>query len=75
MAKRKTNWAIHLNKSPKKLNYTSSSQEVIVDKNKNYLQILNNSLVANVSVSAELAEQLNKISERLKNIPKIKTSN
>lgn len=49
--------------------------EIITDKNKNYIQMLNNSLVAHVGVSAELAEQLNKISVRLKNIPKIKASN
>ena len=44
------------------------------DKNGNKIKLIN-VVCAEVKVSAELAEKLNKISERLKNIPIIKGSN
>lgn len=49
--------------------------EMITDKNGNQFILVNETIVAEVKVSPELAEKLNKISERLKNIPIIKASN
>lgn len=49
--------------------------EMITDKNGNQFILANETIVAEVKVSPELAEKLNKISERLKNIPIIKSSN
>ena len=48
--------------------------EMITLKNGNKIKLVN-VVCAEVKVSAELAEKLNKISERLKNIPIIKASN
>jgi hypothetical protein len=48
--------------------------EMITLKNGNKIK-LENVVCAEVKVSAEFAEKLNKISERLKNIPIIKASN
>lgn len=48
--------------------------EVITDKNGKRIKLVN-FVCAEVKVSDELAEKLNKISERLKNIPIIKASN
>lgn len=49
--------------------------EMITLKNGNKIKLVNETIVAEVKVSPELAEKLNKISERLKNIPIIKASN
>lgn len=49
--------------------------EMIIDKNGNKIKLVNETIVAEVKVSPELAEKLNKISERLKNIPIIKAYN
>ena len=49
--------------------------EMITDKNGNQFILVSETIVAEVKVSPELAEKLNKISERLKNIPIIKASN
>ncbi len=49
--------------------------EVITYKNGNKLILVNETIVAEVKVSHELEERLNKISERLKIIPIIKASN
>lgn len=48
--------------------------EMIALKNGNKIKLIN-VVCAEVKFSAELAEKLNKISERLKNIPIIKASN
>lgn len=57
-------------------NYLSGEKkpEMITDKNGNKIK-LESVVCAEVKVSDELAEKLNKISERLKNIPIIKASN
>lgn len=49
--------------------------EMITDKNGNQFILANETIVAEVKVSHELEERLNRISERLKNIPIIKASN
>ena len=49
--------------------------EFITDKNGNQFILANETFVVEVKVSHELEERLNKISERLKNIPIIKASN
>jgi len=49
--------------------------EMITDKDGNKFTLVNETIVAEVKVTHELEERLNKISERLKKIPIIKATN